>query len=477
MNRVLSCKQMRDADLFTIETLGILSSELVERAGTAVAEEIFSRFKGGRVLVCVGKGNNGEDGMVVAKLLSQKHGFSVKLFCASVDDVRIFDESFDIIVDCLFGTGLNRDISDKYKQIIELINDSCCYVISCDISSGLNADTGKPMGVAVRADLTIAIQEYKLGHFLNDGLDYSGKVVARDIGISIWGDDFAKILNNYDVKNYFDKRNRNVHKGCFGKCAILGGSKHFFGSALLSLNALAGLKMGSGYAYLIVPESLFSTYAGLNPECILLTVPDKEGYVIFDHESLKKLLDFDSIAVGMGMGVSEEVYNLIAYLLKNYYGKLIIDADGLNSIATYGTNVLKDKKSSVVLTPHVGEFCRLANVKKEDVVQNSVELAKSFASNYGVTVCLKSATSIITDGTETFINITGCSGMAKAGSGDVLSGLTCGLLARRADVVETVAVASYIFGKCGELSQEEGNEYSITASDLISSIPKVLNSL
>ncbi len=477
MERVLSCKQMRDADLFTIETLGISSSELVERAGAAVADEIFSRFKGGRVLVCVGKGNNGEDGMVVAKLLSQKHGFNVKLFCASMDDVKIFDESFDIIVDCIFGTGLSRNITDNYKQIIELINNSGCYVISCDISSGLNADTGKPMGIAVRADLTIAIQEYKLGHFLNDGLDYSGKVVAKDIGISIWGEDFALILNNSDVANYFGKRNRNVHKGCFGKCAIFGGSKQFFGSALLSLNALAGLKMGSGYAYLIVPESLFSTYAGLNPECILITVPDKEGFVIFDQEILQKILHFDSIAIGMGMGVSEDVYNIIAYLLKNYHGKLIIDADGLNSIATHGVDILKDKKCSVVITPHVGEFCRLSNIDKEKVEQNSIELAKSFALKYGVTVCLKSATSIITDGSDTFINITGCSGMAKAGSGDVLSGLTCGLLARCDDIVETVAVASYIFGKCGEFCQEEGNEYSTTASDLISSLPKVLNSL
>ncbi len=478
MERVLTCKQMRDADSFTIDKLGISLQELVERAGTAVAEVILSRFKGGRVLICIGTGNNGEDGKVVADILSKNHGFNVKTLFVKDGDLSVFDNKFDIIVDCIFGTGLSRNIVGRFEKVINLINRSESFVISCDIPSGLNSDTGKPMDVCVKADLTVAIQEYKLGHFLNDGLDYSGNIVAKDIGISIWGDDFAQILNDSDLNKFFEGRKRNVHKGCFGKCAVIGGSKKYFGSALLSLCALAGLKIGVGYSYLVVPNSLFSVYAGLNPECILLTVPDKDGFALFDSASLDELLSLNCISVGTGMGIGEDIYLIIKYLLNNYTGTLVIDADGLNSLSKYGVDVLKNKSCKVVLLPHIGEFSRLTQTDKDFLQENSVILAEKFAKDYDVVVCLKSATTIITDGKQTFVHITGCSGMAKAGSGDVLCGLTAGLLARVSeDITEVVAASAYLFGKCGEYAQNIYGEYSVTATDIIDAIPKVLRDL
>lgn len=477
MERVLTSKQMKLADSYTIDTLGVSSEDLINRAGQAMADEILKRFVGGRVLVCVGKGNNGADGKVLANILSKKHGFSVSILNVSLGFFKLFEKKYDIIVDCIFGIGLNREVEGKYKSAIDFINKSGAFIISCDIPSGLNADTGEVMGTAVKANLTIAIQELKLGHFLGSGIDYSGEVVAKDIGISIWGDDYVKRLNSDSVKKYFPKRDRLVHKGCFGKTVIIGGSKIYSGSALLSANALTALKMGAGYSTLVVPERIFDSLIGVNPECILNSITDDGENVLIDKEKLNKYLSADCIAIGMGMGVTDGVYQTIKYLLENYQKTLIIDADGLNSLAKYGVDILKNKKCRVIVTPHVMEFSRLSGEEKGIILQDSIENAKQFASEFGVTVILKNAVSIITNGTDTYINTTGCSGMAKAGSGDVLSGILASILSRSDDVVEGCAAACWLFGVTGEFVENQQNAYTMTASDIINALPIVVNSL
>ncbi|MCQ2399976.1 MAG: bifunctional ADP-dependent NAD(P)H-hydrate dehydratase/NAD(P)H-hydrate epimerase, partial [Clostridia bacterium] len=288
---------MKNADKYTIENLGVPSDVLVERAGEAVAEEIIRRKKGGRVLVVCGRGNNGADGKVIAKTLSSHHGFSVKIYDVCADDISVLDGDYDIIVDCIFGTGLNRKVDGEYKTVIDKINGKGKYVVSCDIPSGLNADTGVPMGVAVKANLTVAVQEYKTGHFFNDGIDYSGETVAKDIGISIWGEDFSYRLTKEDVCAYFPKRNRNSNKGDYKKACVIGGSESFYGAPLLSSLSLTSLVGGAGYAYLGVPESRYSLYAGINPECIVLPCNGADA---------DKFFFADSIAAGMGKGAREE---------------------------------------------------------------------------------------------------------------------------------------------------------------------------
>lgn len=477
MERILSAQQMRMADEYTINTLKIPQEDLVYRAGNAVANEIIERFKGGRVLVCCGKGNNGEDGKVVAQILSKTHGFSVAMLNVSNGIFKLLDKEYDIIVDCIFGIGLNRNVEGKYYQAIEKINNSGAYIVSCDIPSGLNADNGKAQGISVKANLTVAIQELKLGHFLNDGQDYSGEVVCKDIGISVWGDDYVKKLNDCDVKRLFVKRDRNVNKGNFGKAVIFGGSKAYAGSGLLAYNALSAYKMGVGYTFLALPESLYGICLSICPECVLVSVKDDGENFVFDKEKIDKLLGCDSIAFGMGVGVTQNNYKIIEYLLNNYSGKLLIDADGLNTLSTYGKDILRNKKCSVVLTPHVGEFSRLIGIDKKEILENPISYAKAFALEYGVTLLLKNAVSIITDGKEVFINTTGNAGMAKAGSGDVLSGLTAGLLARKDDVLDCVSASAYLFGKAGEKALEFENEYTMTASSLVKALPKVINEL
>ena len=479
MERILSVAEMRAADEFTIKSTGVSSEILVERAGAAVAEEITKRFKGGRVLVCMGKGNNGADGKVIAAILSKLHGFSVSTFSAEVGFFKIFEKKFDIIIDCLFGTGLNKEITGRYKTAVEKINESGAFIVSCDIPSGINGDNGKVMGVAVKANLTVAIQEFKLGHFLNQGIDYSGKVVAKDIGISVWTENCAERVTDRDAALMFPERPRNIHKGSSPKVLIMGGSKQYSGSVLLSYAALCAYKTGAGYAAVAVPDCLFNVVAGINPECIIHSLPCDGDKLIFDENALKLLLEYDAIAFGMGATTSEETYKILSYIIKNYTGRLLIDADGINSLAVFGKEVLKsaERKCSIVLTPHIGEFCRISGKDKEEVLENPIAVAKDFAKEYRVTVLLKNAVSVITDGNVAVINTTGNNGMAKAGSGDVLSGFTAGLLTRDDEPIMCVAVAAYLFGKAGDLALKAQNEYAMTATDIVANLYKAINSV
>ena len=469
MESLLTAEQMRIADEYTINNLGVPQEVLVERAGFALAEEISSRFFGGRILFCLGKGNNGADGKVAANILSKKHGFNVAILNAHNGIFKLFDKKYDIIVDCLFGTGLNREVTGKYYEAIERINNSGAFIVSCDIASGLNADNGKVMGICVKANLTVAMQELKLGQFLNDGPDYSGEVVAKDIGISIWDDKVIHRLRAKDISKYFENRKINVNKGNFGKALVIGGSSDYQGSVLLSYNALSALKIGAGYGFVATSKDVIPTVLSICPECIVCDYTDEE--------KLEKLLNVDAISVGMGMTASESTYNVCKYLLTNYKGKLIIDADGINALAIFGKDILKNKKCEVYLTPHVGEFARLLGAYKEAVINNSVKLANDFAKEYGVTLIVKSAVSVITDGEITYINTKGNPGMAKAGSGDVLSGIVAGLFARGLSGSEGRAVASYVFGASGNIAKKENHETTITASDIIACIPKALNNL
>lgn len=477
MERILSVAEMRAADVYTITKTGVSEEILIERAGSAVAEEITKRFKGGRVLVCTGKGNNGKDGKVVAAILSKMHGFSVSTFSAEVGFFKIFEKKFDIIVDCLFGTGLNREITGRYKTAVEKINESGAFVVSCDIPSGINGDSGKVMGVAVKANLTVAIQEYKTGHFFNEGIDYSGQVVAKDIGISVWTEDCANRITDKDAALLFPKRPRNIHKGNCGKVAIVGGSKKYSGSVMLSYNALCAYKTGAGYAAVAVPDCIFNIVAGVNPECIIHTLPDNGDSMAFNESALKPLLDYDSLAFGMGAGVTEDTYKSLVYLLEHYTGRLVIDADGLNALAAFGKDVLKsdERKCDVVLTPHFGEFVRLSGKNKDEINSDIIAQAKAFAKEYNITLLLKSAVSVITNGNNVIINTTGDGGMAKGGSGDVLAGFIAGLLVREEEPFFCVGVAAYLFGRAGEIAAKEQNSYTITASDIISALPKAIN--
>lgn len=467
MERALTNAEMRSADDYTINCLGISSEELMHRAGVAIADEVellANQKNAEQVLVVCGTGNNGGDGYVCAHELLNR-GINVKVYAfegnLSVDCAReksrykgayLRDISGSIIVDCIFGTGLCREISGEYFDVIEKINSSGAYVVSADIPSGLNGDNGLICGIAVKADKTVAVAEFKTGMFLNDGLDFCGKIVKRDIGITCPEQSYAAVNYSGDI-NFFPKRRRNTHKGSYGTASIIAGSEKYVGAAVLA--TAAALKSGCGYVKLETYEKLKYKMAVKYPQVIYTDEVD---------------LNSDSIAVGMGCGADKNLYERIKYILGEYKGKLVLDADALNALSKFGKDILKDKKCNVLITPHIKEFSRLCGKPVSETAENSLTLARSFAAEYCVTVLLKSCSSVITDGIKTFINVRGTTALAKGGSGDILSGFICGSLARGLEIFDGAVCGAQTLGLAAEISSQDKTDYCATARDIINNL-------
>lgn len=467
MQYYMTNEQMRAADEFTIRG-GFPKATLMHRAGCALADEV-SEVAAARevkdILVVCGTGNNGGDGYVCAcELLSR--GFNVKVFAMEgklTADCQREKKKYKgeysqritgkIIVDCIFGTGLSRAVESGYASVIKKINASNAYVIAADLPSGLNGDNGAVMGVAVRADMTVAISYIKLGCVLGDGIDYSGKIVVKDIKIKAQEEACACSYDEEDVKALFPARKRNSNKGTYGKACVVAGSEDFPGAAALSV--AAALKSGCGYVLANVPEQVKWGLFPVYPQATYPTEPD---------------LAADSIAIGMGMGNTRETYDKVCYLLENYHGKLIIDADGINALAQFGPNVLKSAKCKVLITPHVKEFARISGYTLKNITTIPVESAQKFAAEYNVAVHLKNSVSVTADGERCVLSLTGNSALAKAGSGDMLSGLICGGAARGLDLVQAAVSAQYVLGTTADICSEEAGEYSVTATDILNNL-------
>lgn len=265
------------------------------------------------------------------------------------------------------------------------------------------------------------------------------------------------VLDQKAVAALLPKRKRNTNKGDYGKAAIVAGSEEYTGAAYLA--AAACLRAGAGYTALFVPENIFPYYVLKIPEVLLKKL-----------KNLEDLILFDSIAYGMGMGISRQVADGAAWLIEHFSGKLILDADALNSLAKYCSlaDVFARKKGDVLLTPHVKEFSRLAKISVEEILANGFNAAKEFALRHGVTVLLKNAVSVIENGKNACINERGTAGQAKGGTGDVLSGVIAGLCASGLSTFDGACAGAYAVGYAAELAGEKISEYSLTATDLIS---------
>lgn len=468
MDKVLTNAQMRSADAYTINVKGIPSSVLMRRAGTAIAEEVAKTAKklGVKdILVVCGTGNNGGDGYVCAEEL-RKRDFSVKVFAAagnlSPDCERekncykgeySHDIRGAIIVDCLFGTGLSREISGEFKEIIEKINLSGAWVVSADIPSGLNGENGQIMGCAVRANATFAVAEYKAGMFLGDGLDLCGEIIKKDIGIICPADSYAFLNCPLYIRDFYPKRKRNSHKGTYGSANLVVGSDKYIGAAALATEG--ALKSGCGYVKITTSDKVINCLAAKYPQAIY---------------SDEIFLKSEAIAVGSGCGTDERLYKTIEHLLKNYGGKLLIDADGLNVLSKFGVQILKEKKCEVLITPHIKEFSRLTGLTTEEILSNPISSAQGFTREFGVCVLLKSAASVITSGEKTAINVFGTTALAKAGSGDILTGFACGTMARGLSPFDAALCATYALGTAAEISSSEKTDYCATSKDIIKNL-------
>lgn len=502
MLKVLTCAQMRAADKYTIENLSVPSAELMERAGKAIAEEaakMLASCGGCRVLAVCGGGNNGGDGWVAARCLAQS-GFKVcvytltdKLSADCAEQRKKFedmagaileegsaavcsefpDEKFDLVIDAVFGTGFRGAPEGKFEAAIGRMNACGAPVLSADIPSGLNGDNGAAV-CCVRASVTVAIGEIKRGLLLGEGPDACGKIVRRDIGIELPAPAAGGLCAAEDFKAVFPCKKKNTNKGSFGKASILAGSMRYSGAPFLA--AAAALKCGCGYTQLALPSELFPYAVGKLPEAILTAAPSREGAFQFDEAFLRELMQgTNAIAAGMGCGVSEELYKIIAFLLSEFRGTLVLDADALNSLSEYGADILREKTCRVILTPHPKEFARLCGEPLSEVLQNGATLAARFASEHGAIVLLKGHTSVITNGKFSVYNTEGTPALAKGGSGDALSGIVVSLAARGVSAMDSACCGAFLLGRAGSIAAEiAGNEYSPCASDAIAALPRAI---
>ncbi|MBO4308525.1 MAG: NAD(P)H-hydrate dehydratase [Clostridia bacterium] len=493
MKDVVSVAQMRESDEQAIRS-GTPAEELMMRA----ARGVFSAYPWrGRVAIVCGSGNNAGDGYALALLL-RGAGISCRVLrlvdAASSTGLVYLEKCREVgipiellsavpdfsgdaeIADCIFGTGFRGRADGFCARVIEAINRSGLPVISVDINSGMNGDSG--LGdPTVRSTLTVSVGTPKVGHYLADAKDRVGKLCNVDIGIPIVGKPY-RLLEMADVKAVFPHRLRNSHKGTYGYVGILGGSVRYAGAAKLANLGASALRAGCGVVSLGVPASVASSVSPYLLESTLAPLPDRNGCMTYDPASLDDFLAGKrAVAVGMGWGNSADYPAILTHILKRFGGSILLDADALNTLAGMDLNLLRSTSGRVILTPHPKEFERISGHSVAEILSDPVRTARSFASEYGVTLLLKGATTVVTDGEEVYLSDRGCAGMATAGSGDVLSGILVGLLGSQSPTAFTTACGAYLAGLAGELAEAEGNAVGMIASDTVRTIPLAISKI
>ena len=490
MVKLVSAIAAKRADEETIHS-GINSVELMKRVAKGVLENV--DIGTGRSLIVSGKGGNGGDGYALYLLMNErglpvdlvdfgesKHA-GAALLREQCEGRMTFDKSLDFsvystIFDCIFGIGLGRAPQGEMLDAIRKINASGAKVVSIDIASGLTADGGIALADAVRADVTISVQNLKIGHFLNDGLDCTGEVGALDVGIAD-AEGEAFLIEESDVTVLFPPLKRNVHKGKLGRLSIIAGSEPYSGAAVIAELGAAAFSLGDGLVKLCVPDSILYPVMSKITECTLFSLPSREGKIAFDEKTLDKAIEgANAVLYGNGADLSGDGGKVLSYLIKKVDRPLVLDADALNMLSLDPT-LLKERVGVTVLTPHPREMSRLIGVPTEEVLSDPVSYAKEFASRYGVVVLLKGASSVVTNGKAAYVSTSGTPGMAKGGSGDLLAGAVAALLAGGRDPLIASYGAAYILGLAGESAADEVGVYSCLPTDTHRHIARVVKAL
>ncbi|MEG2542272.1 MAG: NAD(P)H-hydrate dehydratase [Christensenellaceae bacterium] len=500
MRMALTPEKMRAVDQYMIQTLGISGIVLMENAARGVCDVIMDEYEPCTVRVFCGAGNNGGDGFAVARILIA-HGYDVQVAVAAkqeeikgdaavnfeffrrtgeyhifVQDEKDLEELYevDLIVDALFGTGLCRNVQGFYQKVIQHINDSDADVISVDIPSGIDAQNGQVMGEAVAADFTVTFQYAKTGHFLFPGRANTGILEVVKIGV----DEGCEVLTQENVCVYesddedicMGRRELNTNKGDYGRLLLVAGSFGMAGAAILA--ARAASKAGAGLVTVASTDEVVGAVQSSVPYVTCKVIANEEGTITrkagYDIERLLK--GKTALAVGPGLGINSDIVEVVRRLIGVGNLVKIIDADALNAVAQ-DLNMLKDKQGELILTPHPKEFSRLIDVSVKDILSNPIRYAVEFAVEYEVTLVLKGATTVIADkfGNATLV-CAGCAGMAKGGSGDVLTGIISGLAAQGKDAYESALCGVYLAAMAGEAAEREKGEYAMTPMDTVDAI-------
>ena len=513
--RILNAKQMREADRITIEEIGISSTVLMENAGRQVVSAIessYGEFLDGRVAVLCGGGNNGGDGLVVARTLLQRHidvsvfllapisevqgdallnleilgrlGFSI----VEITDEQTWELHFSeisecsLVVDGLFGTGLVAPLSGMLETVVADLNACGIPIVSIDLPSGLSADTSLIPGVVIDASMTVTLAAPKLPLVLPPGENKVGDLIIADIGIPdevIENIDGLRLtfLTRNDVTELIEPRVVDAHKGDFGRVSLVAGSQGKTGAAYLA--AMGALKSGAGLVSVATPLSCLPIVSSLAPEFMTESLDeDSKGQVTGDAISKVLQLNQDVIACGPGIGRGNGVTEFVKLLLDRAEVPLVLDADALTAISgDPGCLVGRDERD-VIITPHPGEMGSLVGCTSDEVQSNRIEIAQEFSTTHRVYVVLKGHRTVIaTPSGDVFINSTGNAGMATGGTGDVLTGIIAAWLAQTLDPEVACRLGVYLHGMAGDLAASMEGEVSMTAIDLLGNLGKAIASL
>ena len=487
-------EQMRRADLYTIEEIGVPSMVLMERAALEVVrcmEEEQLDFR--KVLVICGSGNNGGDGYAIARLLHLK-GHDVTIFFFLYSQKRseenaqqakiaahyeipvitnLGTEEYSVIIDALFGTGLKREVTGHYREVLCSVNQMAGKKVAVDLPSGIHDTTGARMGIAFCADLTVAIAFPKRGLFLQEGNVCAGKILTGDIGISSETFSEGTVTFGYEKQDLFlgfPKRKKNSHKGSYGKVLMIAGSKGMSGAAYLS--AKAAYAVGAGLVQIYTHEENRVILQQLLPEAIITT------YDTFDSEQLEKLIQWaDLIGIGCGLGKSDTAERVMQYTLKRALVPCVVDADGINILSKH-MEWIEETNALIVLTPHMKEMSRMLQCSVKELIEQRMEKLHAFVERYKVVCVLKDARTLVAkEHQNTYLNLSGNAAMAKAGSGDVLAGVIVGILAQQCEPYTSACLGVFLHGLAGDMARDKKGAYSVLASDLVAEISSVLKNI
>lgn len=499
MVEVFSAQNCKDMDNAAINNIGIPSIVLMENAAIKIFDKI--RNKGDSFLILCGKGNNGGDALAVSRhLLSDKkkvityiisddekysNDFKTNLNILknittgqdivyinneksiTEDFIRDIKES-DVVLDGIFGVGINRELNDLYQSIIKSVNEFSRLTISIDVPSGINCDTGLSMGDAIKAQFTYTFEVLKRGFLKYCSFDYTGKVEIVKIGIpdSVKKEKSEKIFipNEDDYKKMFPERKIYGHKGTYGRALIFAGSRGFSGAAFITCECT--VRSGAGLTTLCTTADIQQALSGR-----LIEATTK---CIYDNDILETIKKTDSIAFGPGIGINEENEKLLNDLIENSNCPIVIDADGI-ILLSKNKNLLKKLRKRAVLTPHPGEMAKLLGTDTSEVEKNRIEITKEVSKEYEIVLLLKGYNTVISDGINTYINPTGNSKMASGGMGDALTGIINGFLSQRIPLMEATLLAAYIHGKIADRLSDK--QFIVNARDIIRELPVEINAL
>ena len=499
MIEIFNSNKCKSMDEEAIKKYGIPSIILMENAARGIFEDIHKEWNS--FLVLCGKGNNGGDGLALARQLVTE-GKNVKVFIISNDDnystdfktnyeilkkiigkdkisyIRCKDDikeefvkdlsEYDVTIDGIFGVGLNRRLDSWIQDVINNINMYSRFIVALDVPSGLDCNLGIELDTAVKANITYTFEVIKRGFLSYNAFKYTGEIKVIKIGIpnnvKKNNSDKVYMLENKEYKSFIPSRELYGHKGDYGRTLIIAGSKGFSGAAYITTEC--AVRTGAGLVTLACKEDIQDILSEKLIEAMTISCKD------YNLKSIIK--KSDSIAFGPGFGIGEYEENLLLEVINNSICPLVIDADGITLLAR-NRDLLEKLKGRAVITPHPGEMARLLDVTVNEIESNRIDISIEFAKKYGIVVLLKGYNTIITDGNNTYINPTGNSKMASGGMGDALTGIITAFISQKVNILDSALIGAYLHGYIAdELSREM---YILNARDVINEIPRVINDI